>query len=130
MKCLFCDIVCQKQSALKIWENDEFLAFLDIRPINPGHLLLIPKTHIEDIYQIPEPLYSALFAAAKAVAKTLKIATTATRIGLVIEGFGVPHVHLHLVPINKGNELNPEKAKAVPKSELDKIHKALKKYFI
>jgi len=118
MECLFCDIINNKKPALKVWEDDKFLVILDIRPINPGHLLLIPKEHIGEVFEISEPLFGELFQTAKKIAAFLKEAVSAKRIGLAIEGFGVSHVHLHLVPVNNGNELNPERAKEVPEDEL------------
>lgn len=128
MQCLFCDIINNKKPALKVWENDKFLVILDIRPINPGHLLLIPKEHVGEAFEISEPLFSELFQTAKKIATPLKKAVSAARIGLAIEGFSVPHVHLHLVPVNNGNELNPERAKEVSENELKKIQIHLLKY--
>jgi histidine triad (HIT) family protein len=129
MQCLFCDIINNKKAALKVWENDRFLVILDIRPINPGHLLLIPKEHFGDVYEIPEPLFSELFQTVKKVAAPLKEAVSAVRIGLAVEGFGVPHVHLHLVPVNNGNELNPERAKRVSEVELQEMHSKISAFF-
>ncbi len=129
MQCLFCDIINNKKTALKVWENDRFLVILDIRPINPGHLLLIPKEHFGDVYEIPEPLFSELFQTARKVAIPLKDAVSAVRVGLAVEGFGVPHVHVHLVPVNNGNELNPERAKRVSESELKETHSKLALFF-
>jgi histidine triad (HIT) family protein len=125
MDCLFCEIVNNKKQALKVWENDNFLAFLDIRPINPGHILLIPKNHFNDVFNIPDPLFGELFQIIKKIIEPLKEATFSTRIGLAIEGFGVSHAHVHLVPVNHGNELNPERAKKVPELELQKIQMIL-----
>ena len=129
MQCLFCDIINNKKVTLKVWENDHFLIILDIRPINPGHLLLIPKVHFEDIYEIPEPLFSELFQIAKKIATSLRKAVSAVRIGLAVEGFGMPHVHVHLVPVNNGNELNPERAKRASEIELQEMHSKLAVFF-
>ncbi len=90
MQCLFCNIANNKIPSFKIWENEDFFAFLDINPINPGHLLLIPKKHFEEVYDLPEELFIDLFKAAKFLAGKLKEATKAKRIGIAIEGFGVP----------------------------------------
>jgi len=129
MECIFCDFVNTKKPVLKVWEDNHFLVFLDSKPINPGHLLLIPKSHFSDIYDIPEPLYGNLFQTVKKIAIPLKEAMSAGRIGLAVEGFGVSHVHIHLVPVNKGNELNPERAKKVSDSELKQMREMLKKHF-
>lgn len=122
MNCLFCNITKNKESAFTVWENSHFLVILDIRPINPGHLLIIPKEHFEDVYGIPEPLFGELFQIVKKIAGPLREAMSCVRTGLAVEGFGEPHVHVHLVPVNKGNELNPERAKKVPDVELQAMH--------
>ena len=120
MKCIFCDITENKVESLKVWENENFVLFLDANPINPGHLLLIPKKHAPDVFNLPDTQYVDLFMLAKKVALILKSISKAKRIGLAIEGFGVAHVHIHLVPLNKGNELNPLRAKKVPFDKLKK----------
>jgi len=129
MQCLFCDIANNKAPSFKIWENEYFFVFLDIMPINPGHLLLIPKKHFEEVYDFPEELYRDLFKTVKTIAGKLKEATKAKRIGIAIEGFGIPHAHIHLVPVNKGNELNPERAKKATESELQEMQKNLLTFF-
>ncbi len=109
-----------KVESFKVWENNEFILKLDINPIKPGHLLLIPKKHIPDVFKMPNKDYGKLFALIKKVVPILKSISKAKRIGLAIEGFGVDHAHVHLVPVNTGNELNPVKAKKAPVSELKK----------
>ena len=128
MECLFCNII-KENKGFKVWENSDFLLLLDINPINSGHLLLITKEHISDVFTIEAVLYSKLFLAAKGVARILKRLTSSKRIGLAVEGFGVPHVHLHLVPLNKGNELNPLRAKKASESELSKMQTEFKAHF-
>jgi histidine triad (HIT) family protein len=123
--CIFCDIANNITNSFKVWEDENFFAFLDITPINPGHILVISKIHYEDVYDMPSSLYTGLFIAIKRLSPTLKKVTSAKRIGLAIEGFGVAHVHVHLVPVNKGNELNPERARHLPEKELQEMQKAL-----
>ena len=125
MQCIFCDIVNDVKPSLKVWEDDNFLVILDIRPINPGHLLVIPKQHFDDVFELPDPLYNGLFQVAKKIAPILKEATSAARVGMAVEGFGVPHVHLHIVPVNSGNELNPEKTKELPETELVEMQRKI-----
>lgn len=125
MNCLFCDFTNNEKDILKVWEDDSFLAFLDINPINPGHTLLIPKKHYSDVFEMDEQMYKSIFEAAKFLAVKIKKAFNAPRVGLAIEGFGVDHVHLHLVPTYGGNELNPEKAKPASRDELEAIQKII-----
>jgi len=119
--CLFCKIVKEDLPSYKIWENERFLAFLDINPINLGHTVLISKKHVDYIFDLEEPLYLEMFKIAKQLSKVLKKAIGSKKVGLVVEGFAVPHAHIHLVPINKGNELNSSRAKKGDPKELFKI---------
>ncbi len=105
--CIFCQIIEGLEPAHKIWESDDFLAFLSLHPCNPGHACLIPKTHVDYVFDLDEPLYSRIFQLAKQLSGPLKKATEAKRIGIAIEGFSVPHVHLHLVPLYNVAELDP-----------------------
>lgn len=119
--CVFCRIVANKAHAQKLWEDHEFLAFLDIKPINPGHTLLIPKQHFEYIFDLGEPLYSEIFQRAKRLAAPIRAAMEARRIGILVEGFGVAHLHVHLVPINKGGELIRKGIEGVTEEEFAKV---------
>jgi histidine triad (HIT) family protein len=103
--CVFCSFVAGKGKFFKVWEDKHFLAFLDHKPINPGHTLLIPKQHFEYIFELDKNLYVKIFERARKLAAPLKTATDAARIGVIIEGFGVAHVHVHLVPLHKSGEL-------------------------
>lgn len=125
--CIFCKIVSGEIPAFKIWEDSEHLAFLDISPINPGHTLLIPKKHTDYVWSMPEKEYYKIFLAAKKLSAPIQKATDAKRIGLAIEGFLVPHIHLHLVPLHAGNELNPERAKKAEMEDLKIMCEKIKK---
>lgn len=107
--CIFCKIVLGVEPAHKIWESEQFLAFLSIHPCNPGHICLIPKTHVDYVFDLEEPLYSRIFQASKQLSESLKKATSAKRIGIAVEGFNVPHVHIHLVPLYNVAELDPHR---------------------
>jgi len=126
--CLFCKIVKKELPSYKIWENENFLAFLDINPINPGHTILVPKKHVDYIFDLEEPLYSEMFKIVKQLSKVLKQAIGSKKIGLIIEGFAVPHAHIHLIPINRGNELNPSRAKKGDPKQLLKIAENIRSY--
>ena len=129
MNCLFCKIINKEISSFNVWENNKFLAFLDVNPINPGHILLIPKNHQEEIFDLEDSLYSDIFLTAKKLAGPLKGATKARIVGIAVEGLGVSHVHIHLVPINNGNELNPERAKKASEEDLIMMQNILIKSF-
>lgn len=124
--CVFCKIVKGEIPAVNIFEDDDFLAFLDVKPINPGHLLLVPKKHTEYMFDLPDEDYLKISLKAKELAVVLKEKLQSQKIGLVVEGFGVLHVHVHLIPINGANELNPERAKPMSGEELKKIAEKIK----
>jgi histidine triad (HIT) family protein len=119
--CIFCKIVKGEKPCYKVFEDEKFLAFLDINPIAPGHLVIIPKRHESYVFSLDNVLYGELFLTAKKLAGPLQKITQSKRVGLAIEGFGVDHIHLHLVPINKGNDLDPHRAKPGNPDELAKL---------
>ena len=123
--CIFCKIVKGEIPAVKIYEDEKHFAFLDVNPINSGHTLLIPKKHTEYLFDLKDNEYSELMLKVKSFAKLLKNKLKSKKIGLIIEGFGVLHVHIHLVPINSMGELNQKRTKPVNKDELNKIAKKI-----
>jgi histidine triad (HIT) family protein len=125
-ECIFCKIAKGEIPSYKIWEDDKFYAFLDINPIHQGHVLLIPKKHHDYIFDYNNKDYLEIMLKAKMLASKIKTALGAKRVGLAIEGIAVPHLHLHLVPINNGNDLDPCKAKPATLKELQSMHEKLK----
>ena len=117
-ECVFCKIVKGEIPSYKIWEDDKFYAFLDINPIFPGHTLLIPKKHHN---------YVEIMLKAKMLSSRIKTATGSARVGLAVEGISVPHLHIHLVPINYVNDLDPCKAKHATPEELKEMQEKLRK---
>jgi histidine triad (HIT) family protein len=107
--CIFCQIIKGVEPAHRVWESDDFLAFLTRRPCNPGHTLLIPKIHVDYVFDLEEPLFSEIFRAAKQLSEPIKNATDAKRVGVAIEGLSVAHVHLHLVPLYNISDLDPNR---------------------
>jgi len=124
--CLFCKIIKGELPSYKIWEDKNFFAFLDINPINPGHTILVPKKHLNYIFDLEEPLYSEIFKTAQKLSAPLKRVVGAKRIALAIEGFLVPHAHIHLVPVNKVNDLDPNRAKKASPEKLSEIMERIK----
>jgi histidine triad (HIT) family protein len=103
--CVFCGFAAGKGHFFKVWEDKNFLAFLDHKPINPGHTLLVPKWHVEYLFDLNENLSEKIFDRVRKLSAPLRSATAAKRIGLIVEGFGDPHAHIHLVPLHNGGEL-------------------------
>ncbi len=106
--CIFCKILNKQLSSYQIFENQEIMAFLDNRPLFPGHTLVIPKVHIETIFELEDHLAQKLFQASKHIAIAVKKAMGAEGIFIGnnnVIGQTVPHFHLHVVPRNKGDGL-------------------------
>jgi len=88
-----------------VYENESTLAFMDKRPINSGHSLVIPKKHVADFYDLEDRCYSQVMLVAKFLAKILKNLTKSKKVGLAIAGFDVPHVHVHIIPMHHYHDL-------------------------
>ncbi len=119
--CIFCKIVSGEVSANKIYEDDETLAFLDILPANPGHALIIPKDHFENIYTIPVLTWVRVQMTVQKVALAVKNALGVDGINIIMNnesaaGQAVPHVHIHVIPRDADDGLKhwPGKAYAEP----------------
>ncbi len=128
--CIFCKIVKGEIPAFKIWENEEFLAFLTIAPINPGHTLMVPKKHYDDIFEIKDETLGKLLQVCKPVAKALLGAfqPKTGKIGLMVAGLEVSHPHIHLIPMDSEGDLNFAKAKKVSLEELQENAEKIKQY--
>ena len=118
MSTLFTKIVNGEIPCHKILEDDRYLAFLDIRPINPGHTLVIPMQETDYIFDLEDDLLKGAIVFAKRVAAMIEKVVTCERIGIMVAGLEVPHAHIHLIPINAVSDLNFAKAKESDPQEL------------
>ncbi|MBF0522338.1 MAG: HIT family protein [Candidatus Omnitrophica bacterium] len=127
MASLFTKIIAGEIPCHKIAEDKDYLAFLDIRPINPGHTLVIPKKEINYIFDVDDQLLSGLMLFAKKIAGAIKKTVPCAKIGIMVAGLEVPHCHIHLIPINKVSDLNFANAKTTPNEDLAKVAQQIKK---
>ena len=111
MPSIFTKIINNEIPSYKIVENDHFLAFLDAFPLAYGHVLVVPKKEIDYIFDLSSQEYSELWKFAKKVANAMDKVLLCERIGVAVIGLEVPHVHIHLVPINGVSDINFEKPK-------------------
>jgi histidine triad (HIT) family protein len=118
MTSIFSRIVNREIPAHIVRENDDFLAFLDVRPIRAGHTLVIPKQEIDDVFDLPDPLLSGLLVFARPVAHAIREVTGAQRVGAAVVGVEVPHAHIHLVPIDDIGGLDFRKAQEATDADL------------
>ena len=116
--CVFCRIVAGTAPAHVVWEDAEHLAFLDVNPVTSGHVLLIPRLHVSSVYDLDAPGYEALFARVRALAPAIATAAGAPRTAIAVEGFGVDHAHVHLVPVWRAGELDPCRQRRASDAEL------------
>ena len=100
MPSIFTQIINKEIPCYKIVENDRFIAFLDINPNAKGHTLCVPKQEINKIFDMPEKLYLDLMQFSREVAVALEKTVPCKRIGMSVIGLEVPHVHVHLIPLN------------------------------
>ena len=121
MTTIFTKILSGEIPAHKILENDKYLAVLDIRPVNPGHTLVIPKQEIDYIFDIEDELLKGLAVFAKKIARAIKKTVPCQKVGVMVAGIEVPHAHIHLIPINSVGDLNFARAKSMEQEELAAI---------
>ena len=104
--CIFCSIISDNVPHHEvIWEDDEHLAFLSIHPSKEAHTLVIPKEHTIGILDLSEIQFQKLFAASRTVALLLKEKLACHNLSIVTEGSSIPHTHVHLIPLRKGEKL-------------------------
>ena len=106
MPTIFSKIIDGQIPCYKVAENDEFLAFLDINPNSIGHTLCIPKNEIDDILDLDELTFKNLMMFSRKVAKSIKKVIECKKVSISVIGLEVPHVHVHLIPINEMRDAN------------------------
>jgi histidine triad (HIT) family protein len=129
MASIFTRIINREIPGQIVAEDENYIAFLDITPLVPGHTLVVPKKEVDYIFDLDDDTLAGLNVFAKKVARAIEKAIPCRRIGVAVIGLEVPHTHVHLVPMNSMGDINFAKPKLSPtKEELaevaDKIRKA------
>ena len=106
MVSIFSKIIIGEIPCYKVAESETCFAFLDINPLAKGHVLVVPKFEVDYIFDLDDETYIQLNLFAKKVAIALKKAIPCSRIGVTVIGLEVPHVHIHLIPINEVSDMN------------------------
>ena len=114
---IFSKIIEGSIPSYKIAESDKFFAFLDISPIVRGHVLVVPKLEVDNLFDLPENFLSDMLVFARPIAKAIEQAFDCNRCGISVIGLEVPHAHMHLVPINGADDLNFTRRKLSPSKE-------------
>jgi histidine triad (HIT) family protein len=123
-ECVFCQIIQKQVSASIIYEDEQVAAFLSNRPVNVGHMLVVPKKHYENIFDIPEKEAAYLFKIVKRVAQAVKEATGAEGIRIVqnngeAAGQVIFHLHVHIIPLKPHNQFSHDGAYRDPTQPRD-----------
>ncbi len=106
MSTIFTKIINGEIPCYKVAENDRFFAFLDIRPLAPGHTLVVPKQETDYIFDIDDDTLAEMMLFAKKVAIAQKKVISCNRVGVAVLGLEVPHAHIHLVPMKSEKDIN------------------------
>lgn len=123
---IFCKIIAGEIPSYKVYEDDDFFAFLDINPLSPGHTLLVPKEHYVYIFDLPAKTFNDIWNIAKRIAPAIQQATNAKKVGIVVEGFDIAHAHVKLVPMFTGHELSNVDPKPAKPEELAEMAEKIK----
>lgn len=122
MASIFTKIIQGEIPCYKIYEDEHCFCFLDIRPIQLGHTLIVPKKEVDHIDDIDEATYAHLFHRAQKLSKILKQVTGCLRVGILVEWMEVPHAHIHIVPLFGPGELSFAHSKERPEEDMKNIH--------
>src|SRR5438105_1321996 len=101
---VFSKIIKGEIPAYKVYEDDLTYAFLDVRPLTPGHVLIVTKQQVDHLWDLDDEYYQQLMDATKKVALRIREVLQPPRVGMNVEGFGVAHIHVHVYPLYKGLE--------------------------
>ncbi|MBB6482289.1 HIT family protein [Spirochaeta isovalerica] len=99
MECRFCDIANKKVISKIVYEDNKIIAFLDRFPVNPGHVLVIPKEHYSSIWQLENELYTSIFKIVKQISSSIQEEIEPEKIGLLVAGYDIDHCHIHIIPM-------------------------------
>jgi histidine triad (HIT) family protein len=126
MVSIFSRIVAGEIPSYKVAETANCLAFLDVMPLVPGHVLVIPKQEIDSIFDIDDALLAELHQFAKRVAHGVKAVVPCRKVGMAVIGLEVPHAHIHLIPMQAVSDMNFGNAKlSLPKEQMESLQEAI-----
>jgi len=127
---IFTKIISREIPAYIVADDSDHIAFLDINPLVMGHCLVVPKEEIDYIYDLSDSQLANLNIFAKKVAKAIEKSVDCIRIGVAVIGLEVPHVHMHLVPLNSMDDINFNRPKLTPtQDDLTRIAEAISSNF-
>lgn len=130
MSSIFTKIIEGQIPCYKIAENDSFFAFLDIDPNAAGHTLVVPKKEVNKIFDLDRPTYLGLMDFSYEIAGAIEKAIPCKRVGMMVIGLEVPHVHVHLIPLNQMSDATFGKKVKLSKEEFETIAKKISEHLL
>ena len=128
MASIFTKIINGEIPCYKVAENDQFIAFLDVNPNAKGHTLVVPKQEVNNLFDLDETAYNGLMSFSRKIAVALEKAIPCERIGMSVIGLEVPHVHVHLIPLNSMADIQFQKKVSITKDEFENIASTIAKF--
>ena len=122
---IFTKIINGEIPSYKVAENDQFYAFLDINPNAKGHTLVVPKKEVNKLFELEEESYNELMSFSRKVALAIEKVIPCKRIGMSVIGLEVPHVHVHLIPLEEMEDIQFVKKVKLQPEEFEAIAKAI-----
>jgi histidine triad (HIT) family protein len=130
MPTIFSRIIAGEIPSYKVAEDDKFFAFLDINPMAKGHTLVVPKQETDYIFDLDDNTLAEMILFAKKTAKAIEKVIPCKRVGLMVIGLEVPHAHIHLIPIQKENDMSLANPRLkLSEQEFSKIAEAIARAF-
>lgn len=125
MTTIFSKIISGEIPSYKIYEDDVVCAFLDINPIHKGHTLVVPKVEVADFLELDERMYDQVMHRVRYVAQLLRAKFNCARVCMLVEGYEIPHAHIHLIPTNSPDDFDKKNLYKATEEELQEVQKLL-----
>ncbi len=126
MASIFTKIIEGEVPSYKVAEDENFIAFLDINPNSKGHTLCVPKEEIDKVFDMGEHLYLQLMQFSRKVAIAIEKTVPCKRVGMAVVGLEVPHVHVHLIPLNEMDDFRFTKKVKMRSEEFEQLARSIK----
>ena len=126
MSTIFSKIITGEIPSYKVYEDEYVVAFLDINPIQKGHTLVVPKVEVDQFFDVSEKMFDHMMHRVRYLAQVIKVKTGCERVCVFIEGYGIPHAHVHLVPTNVPEDFDKVHTYKATEEELQEMQALLK----